>query len=421
MKKLILSLLFSVAVIAVNAQFVVEGTNTKVIQLSGNSVSNIDAVFLFNGISADNMIKYTGSGSSFSWTKYDGTFMSNQPDIAIEDATGYILTVDGDTQYYIWVIDYNNALITANSLTVEAGGSNECNYLGIRFDGSIPNLVYFDKNGSMQTLIRRFTLTYQDAQYSNNQWGNVTRTVTQTAPFTTISVSAPLKDTQFTLTGDQYATQLSATPITLTTATYSAIRTKANLNGVIESRNVPNEINVPGAGLQGSGPLTVNFTSNANAVTQFYDWVISPINGQGATMRYTDTDIRYTFQQTGTYRVVLTTYGPNQTCSYTDSTTVTVSESYIEAPNVFTPNGDGNNDEFRVAYKSIAKYAINIYSTWAGKVYSSNDPSTGWNGRVNGKLVPPGAYYYIITATGTDGKKYKLKGSVSVLHSKNDK
>jgi gliding motility-associated-like protein len=98
-----------------------------------------------------------------------------------------------------------------------------------------------------------------------------------------------------------------------------------------------------------------------------------------------------------------------------------VSESYLDVPNVFTPNGDGINDQFRVSFRSIVQFQMLLYSSWAGKVYESTDPGQGWDGRVNGTLSPPGVYYYIITATGADGKRYKLKGAVSLLRSKGDK
>jgi len=74
-----------------------------------------------------------------------------------------------------------------------------------------------------------------------------------------------------------------------------------------------------------------------------------------------------------------------------------------------------------VSYRSIATYKILLYSSWAGRVFISTDPGEGWDGRTGGKLAPPGVYYYLITATGTDGKKYKLKGNVNLLRGKNAK
>ena len=113
--------------------------------------------------------------------------------------------------------------------------------------------------------------------------------------------------------------------------------------------------------------------------------------------------------------MVKVTVSNDKTCSYSDSITVTVSTSSIQAPNVFTPNGDGYNDEFRVAYKSILTFHCWVYNRWGRLVYEWTDPMKGWDGNINGKEASPGPYYYVIKATGNDGKKYKLKGDINLL------
>jgi gliding motility-associated-like protein len=423
MKKIILVFLLSFVAITASAQFIAGGTG-HAIQLTGSNVYDIDAVFLFNGITADNTIQYTGSGNSFVWTKYDNTFMSNQAAVSVEDGTGYILTVDGSTRYYVWVIDYQKYPVTASSLT-PVEGADKCSSLGLSFGGSIPELVYFNKDNNRETLPRTFTLTYEDQEYANSAWAPKNASATFTAPLV-MTVDAPLKDAVFTLKGDQYATQFGLNPVSVSSSTYSAVRVEQHLAGAIEERNAQNEIQrievSSSSKLEGSGPLVVSFKSNANTpVAKYYLWTI--INTQtSATIQYNDVDLmNYTFNQSGVYKVALRVTNSTNSCFDQDTITVVVSDSKLKVPNVFTPNGDGKNDEFRVAYHSIAKFQMLLYSSWAGRVYSSDDPSQGWDGRVNGKLAPPGVYYYIVTATGTDGKAYKLKGSVTLLRSKKDK
>ena len=48
------------------------------------------------------------------------------------------------------------------------------------------------------------------------------------------------------------------------------------------------------------------------------------------------------------------------------------------------------------------------------------DPSQGWDGRYNGKLVPAGVYYYVIKARGTDGKNYKKSGDINIVRYKDN-
>ena len=121
----------------------------------------------------------------------------------------------------------------------------------------------------------------------------------------------------------------------------------------------------------------------------------------------------YTFKDAGSY--VVKFIASNSKCSYTDSVIVKVSESAIFAPNVFTPNGDGVNDEFRVAYKSILKFKGVIFNRWGKRVFSWTDPAKGWDGSIGGRPAATGAYFYIIEAEGSDKKIHKLKGDINLL------
>ena len=86
-------------------------------------------------------------------------------------------------------------------------------------------------------------------------------------------------------------------------------------------------------------------------------------------------------------------------------TTVAIAESYLAVPNVFTPNGDGQNDEFRVAYRSLAVFHIWVYNRWGKLVYESDDPSKGWDGMIGRRPAAEGAYFYVVRALGTDAAK----------------
>ena len=51
-------------------------------------------------------------------------------------------------------------------------------------------------------------------------------------------------------------------------------------------------------------------------------------------------------------------------------------------------------------------------------MFSFDDPSAGWDGNYKGKLVPPGVYFYVIQAKGSDGQEYELKGHINILRAK---
>ena len=127
-------------------------------------------------------------------------------------------------------------------------------------------------------------------------------------------------------------------------------------------------------GSEYSGPLEVAFYSNPTPAVLYYQWSI--YHSTELIVTRNDKDIRYTFLEPGSYRVVCAVN--NATCA-SDSmeVTVAVAESYLAVPNVFTPNGDGKNDEFRVAYRSLRDFHIWVYNRWGKLVYESTDPAKG--------------------------------------------
>jgi len=71
---------------------------------------------------------------------------------------------------------------------------------------------------------------------------------------------------------------------------------------------------------------------------------------------------------------------------------------FFQLPNIFTPNGDGKNDEFRPDERSrfIRSIKFSVFTRWGDKVYeSTNDPGINWKGvNSSGKAVSDGTYYY---------------------------
>ncbi len=71
---------------------------------------------------------------------------------------------------------------------------------------------------------------------------------------------------------------------------------------------------------------------------------------------------------------------------------------FYELPNVFTPDGNGKNDTWQpFPYRFVQEIDLVVYNRWGQKVFSTNDPDVGWNGRLNntGGALPEGAYFYI--------------------------
>lgn len=68
----------------------------------------------------------------------------------------------------------------------------------------------------------------------------------------------------------------------------------------------------------------------------------------------------------------------------------------LSIPNVFTPNGDGNNDIFLVSGTSFEFISMKIFNRWGQLVFEDNIGS-GWDGRLgSGLKASPGNYLYFI-------------------------
>lgn len=104
-------------------------------------------------------------------------------------------------------------------------------------------------------------------------------------------------------------------------------------------------------------------------------------------------------------------------CADSMSQCITVSdEAKLVIPNIFTPNGDGKNDVFLLTTASIKELQCSIYDRWGVKVAEWNKVDGTWDGRTtNGKAVQSGIYYYIITATGSNGTILNKQGYLQLL------
>jgi gliding motility-associated-like protein len=88
---------------------------------------------------------------------------------------------------------------------------------------------------------------------------------------------------------------------------------------------------------------------------------------------------------------------------------------FLEIPNVFTPNGDGQNDGFTATLENVATVQIHIYNRWGGEVFTSQDPNFRWNGTHNGEDLAEGVYFVVIQAVGLNGETAIEKQAVHLF------
>lgn len=124
----------------------------------------------------------------------------------------------------------------------------------------------------------------------------------------------------------------------------------------------------------------------------------------------------YRFRDTGRHSIDWVVMN-ELACSDTATSELFVFDEFeFEIPNVFTPNGDGVNDAFKVRACGVYEYKIAIFNRYGKKVYTSNSLSEGWNGYINEYKASPGVYYYQIIIKDLNGVFKNFEGSVSLLY-----
>jgi len=69
----------------------------------------------------------------------------------------------------------------------------------------------------------------------------------------------------------------------------------------------------------------------------------------------------------------------------------------VSVPNAFSPNGDGINDVWNIEALSLyPESETNVFNRYGQLVFHSQGYSHAWDGRLNGKRLPVGTYYYTI-------------------------
>ena len=100
-------------------------------------------------------------------------------------------------------------------------------------------------------------------------------------------------------------------------------------------------------------------------------------------------------------------------CVETKTVNVNVRDDFLLVPpNLFTPNGDGHNDTWRI--KNILLYSgceVSVFNRWGSEVFISKEYQNDWDGTNDGKQVADGTYYYVINC----GNSVVYKGAITIL------
>lgn len=173
----------------------------------------------------------------------------------------------------------------------------------------------------------------------------------------------------------------------------------------------------------GMSPLTVqanNFSTGATTYTWFMQDTINTFNPS------------YTYVNPGTYTITLIASNNDPSCTDTAIGTIKVlpqDTAGIFIPNVFSPNGDGVNDNYELKIKNAELEVYEMYNRWGVMVSTALDLTKSnignvthftWTGRTtSGIECSAGTYFYVIkvkldSAFSKEGTK-EFKGFVTLV------
>ncbi len=393
-------------------------------------VSKLD-VYLLDGMQGA-QISYTSSDQEkHQWYRYttkaneavpiESEQIGNTSTVTnIQDGYGYFVGSNlSPSTSYIWIIDYSKYLPVFQSININEG-NDKCNKITINASVDAADLAYYTPTGTYSKLPREYELSYTTMRWDDASvmYYSAEKDINVKNP-AAITVDSVFQDTDFILRGDKYAEYFGVAK-SMSTPVYQTYM--VNAHKVPEKKDkekVPNEF-----GNETSGPIFITYNAYANEpVAAMYIWKIFFVQDGSkesqSIARYTDKTISYNFEKEGVYTVQLEVIDRHGVCSDTSVVyTVTIGETEIKVPKAFSPGSSpGVNDEFRISYTSVVSFKCTIFNRWGIKLFEWNDPAKGWDGRVNGKLVPTGAYFYIMEYRTTAGKNKVKRGAVNVLRS----
>jgi len=403
----------------------------RAVSMSGKyyEVSNpvgADHIYIFDKVSDASF--ETWGGQNAKWTELktgrevDNTTMYQ----SMEDGYCYSVEISGQKETFVFIAYEQHRLnkVTPNIVmdcgktTIDLGAVTAIPY----YTDSL-NAYTHEYDVQMQ-LKQAIVIGYNNQKWAETDWETIwvedTVQVEQNVP---IELDSILCDTHFAITEDSISMVLYGASDSIVTETKEAVAVAHHQQYFIAKRGKTLENEKEGPyddnTIIHSAPLDVLFEAHPSAKADVYSWTIR--RGKDIRSQRNDKDMRYTFDEASesgpvTYMVDLQVLNSDHPeCMATAQDTITLNESFLLVPNVFTPNGDGVNDEFRVAYRSICEFHCWVYNRWQHLVYKWDDPTKGWDGTYNGKKEPASAYVYIIEAKGCDGQNYKLKGTVNLL------
>lgn len=405
----------------------------SVLKIDAVAQSGLDAVYVAPGL--ENVkVSYIAHGNvaDVKWYRYSSMGGGYMQEVSaqkagkeslltsVEGDMGYIIE-DGNDRYSFWVVDYSAHRFELNSL---AAGTIDCDRMELIADGTGDEIAYYGINGRRFVLSREIELKYNTLSYDEQIAGYITighKEVLESLPHI-VYCESPLCATDFKLTGDRFLRAWNrVADVRSSVVEPRAVKAVTNVTQITTSSSNQVSEGMSSCFYGGSAPCEISFSAVVTDAAVFTEWQISDKpDFDDVEFRTQDINFTYIFNREGNSYIRFVCADATGECEYySEPYTVEIGASSLKCPNAFSPgNADGVNDEWKVSYSSIVGFHCRIFNRYGQELAVLTEPSQGWDGRYNGKLVPAGVYYYVITAVGADSKRYELSGDINIVNYK---
>lgn len=409
-------LLFSLILISYNIKGqIVADNNTVTLKTEYTGTTDIDSIYIFKDLAVGVLRALEPSGvasPTYIWQHLNAGTWEDVISGTLNEITklhegAYKLIVrDGATEvasYRCWVMQPQ--LLTLKADTIES----TCYSLNLKSDVTYKPLSYTDiVNGSVIQI--PYDIKYEWTITPSEE----SKKITEPNPV----VDAPVEKTNYKLIANAFnaASEVSSE------IEVEPKAVKADFNFDVYDREYENELKETEefkelTQFKGSSEITITLNNKSKGDITNYTWQLIDDKGEIITQDIGVNPPEFEVTLPGIYNIVLEVQNIQFGCSDSfKSGNIEANKMSVEAPNVFTPDGDGINDFFEVTYKSVDKFKMTIINRWGRKVFETTNPGEGWNGKIGGRKASEGVYFYYIDAKDFTGKEHiELKGPVHLL------
>ncbi len=311
-----------------------------------------------------------------------------------------------------WV--FNN-WITANASAPDS--SSNCISFKLNGEFTVADLKYYDLANNTEISV------FKDTKVEWKEGESIIAAVLSPQIY-----DPPTKNTDYTLrVYDKFSCE------NIATVTYQSIVTKASFTVEPASGEAPLEVTFSNQSENGDpGQYEWFFFYDLDYIKENADGFDSPEDSI-EFVAYDDNPV-FIYENSGSYMVKLVSKKISELHTCVDTfyleDYIIADTSFVAVPNVFTPNGDGTNDNFVVKFWSMESIEISIFNRWGKRVHywESGDirgfegtwTETVWDGRLmGGRYASPGVYYYNVVGEGRDGERRRAHGFFHLFRDKN--